>query len=332
MSEKPDTEQLNLSRRKAWRVKPVDRPGLGSILTDRINLKHFFHYWISNNLWNALHLIGHYSLKLLPMDTASAFGARLGQYAIPRFHKIAEVRARATIQRLSPHLTEPEQEALLQENQRSQGRIMTEFSVINRIADHPERLQYFGLEKIEEAARKGPVILAGMHLGNWEIGPIITRSIGLEVHTFYVPPTEGGKAWIAERVRRKNGVRLLPLGQQGMRPALKILQRGGVISTFCDEGFEGRIRGPFFDRKPHIEGNIALIVRLARLTGATICPWYNIRTDGFRFVAHALEPIILPPKSNTGNQLLEDMLMLNAAIEPVVRAHLDQWYFLDSGL
>ncbi|MCL4853406.1 MAG: hypothetical protein KJZ78_18785, partial [Bryobacteraceae bacterium] len=53
---------------------------------------------------------------------------------------------------------------------------------------------------------------------------------------------------------------------------------------------------------------------------------------GFRFEAHALPAITLPPETRPGERLVEDMQLLNAAIEPVVRAHLDQWYFLDSAL
>lgn len=328
-----DLPQENaLTRRKAWIFAAGARPGISAFLTGGTERKRFLRYWIHDNIWNALYLLGHFSIKLLPMDTASALGAWLGRFAIPRFHKVAESRARDTIRQLRPDLSEAEREALLEENQRSQGRIMTEFSVANRIANHPDRIRHHGLDIIDKAVRSGPTIIVSLHLGNWEIGPIILQQINATLHTFYVPPKERAKTWIAKRVRTRAGARLLPLGFQGVRPAVKILREGGVINAFCDEGFGGIIRGPFFDRPPHMEGNIALIIRLARMTGATICPWYTIRTDGFRFEAHALPPITLPPEMRPGERIVEDMHLLNAAIEPVVRAHLDQWYFLDSAL
>lgn len=332
MNDEPPREASNLSRRKAWFFTSGDRPGFSAFRAGGSERERFLRYWVRDNLWNMAHLLGHYSLKLLPMDKVSTLGAALGRFAMPRFHKVAEHRARETVRKLRPDLSEAEREDLVIENQKSQGRIMTEFSVVNRIAEHPDRLQYHGLEIIDEAVRAGPTIIVGLHLGNWEVGPVILKKINVSPHIFYVPPVERAKAWIAERVRTKAGVQFLPPGFQGVRPAVKILRQGGVVSAFCDEGFQGVIRGPFFGRPPHMEGNIALIIRLARMTGATICPWYNIRTDGFRFEARALDPIRLPPEEKSGERFVEDMLLLNATIEPVVLAHLDQWYFLDSAL
>lgn len=325
-------EPKPVSRRRAWIFSRADRPGLADFFAGGARRTAFLRYWVQDNLWNAANLLGHFSMKLLPMDACSAFGARLGVYAIPRYHKKAEKRARDTIRQLRPDLSKEAQEALLIENCKAQGKLMTEFSVVNRIAKHPERLTLHGLEIIEQAVKEGPTIIVGLHLGNWEIGPIILQRIGVSPHAFYVPPVGRAKAWIAERVRTMAGLRFLPPGFQGVRPAVKILREGGVVSSFCDEGFNTVIRGPFFGRPPHMEGNIALVIRLARMTGATICPWYNIRTEGFRFEAHALPPIKLPPEEKPGARALEDMLLLNAAIEPVVRAHLDQWYFLDNSL
>ena len=332
MNDEPPREASNLSRRKAWFFTSGDRPGFSAFRAGGSERERFLRYWVRDNLWNMAHLLGHYSLKLLPMDKVSTLGAALGRFAMPRFHKVAEHRARETVRKLRPDLSEAEREDLVIENQKSQGRIMTEFSVVNRIAEHPDRLQYHGLEIIDEAVRAGPTIIVGLHLGNWEVGPVILKKINVSPPLFYVPPVERAKAWIAERVRTKAGVQFLPPGFQGVRPAVKILRQGGVVSAFCDEGFQGVIRGPFFGRPPHMEGNIALIIRLARMTGATICPWYNIRTDGFRFEARALDPIRLPPEEKSGERFVEDMLLLNATIEPVVLAHLDQWYFLDSAL
>ena len=145
-------------------------------------------------------------------------------------------------------------------------------------------------------------------------------------------PAGRARAWIARRARLKLGYGLLPPGRDGIRPALNILKEGGAISVFCDEGFAGKIRGPFFDRPPHLEGNLAVVARLARLTGATICPCYAVRHSGTSLEGFALEPVILPPENKPGERLIDDVLLLNSVIEPVIRAHLDQWYFLDNAL
>ncbi|MBP1850700.1 lysophospholipid acyltransferase family protein [Rhizobium halophytocola] len=321
-----------IAKRKAWRYEAQDKPGLADLTAGGERRRRFLRYWIQDNFWNGMHLAGHYSMKLLPMDAATAFGARLGLFAIPRFHTSAEKRARATIAKLRPDLDAAAQDALFKENCRTQGRLMIEFSHINRLVHHPERIEIRDLHHIGDSAAAGPVIIVGMHLGNWEIGPTVLTHIGLRPYANYTPPPGRAKAWISERVRRKGGLNFLPPGLQGIRPAVNLLKQGGVISMFCDEGVNGKIRGPLFGRKPHLEGNLALAVRLARMTGATICPWYNLRQDGFRFVAQMLPPITLPPEDKPGARLMEDILLLNGVIEPVVRAHLDQWFFLDNAL
>lgn len=327
-SAKPD-----IAKRKAWRFSRPDAPGFADFMAGGKARKAFVKYWLNDNVWNGLHLAGHYGMKLMPMDVCSNFGARLGLFALPRYHKVAQKRARATIARLCPQMSEAGREALYIENCKAQGRLMTEFSVVNRIARQPERMVLHNPEYIQDAAKAGPIIIVGMHLGNWEIGPIILRQIGVQPYTFYVPPVERAKAWIAERVRSKTGLRFIPPGLQGIRPAVSLLKKGGVVSVFADEAFAGKIRGPLFGRAPHLEGNIALTIRLARMTGATICPWYNVRrSDGFRFDAYALPPFKLPAEAKPGERLVEDIKLLNAVIEPVVLAHLDQWYFLDNAL
>ncbi|WP_175551998.1 lysophospholipid acyltransferase family protein [Pararhizobium antarcticum] len=327
---KPSKSEI--SRRKAWIFSQADRPGLADLFAGGLRGRAFRRYWVTDNFWNGVNLLGFFGMKLLPMDVCSAIGARLGLFAIPRFYKAGEKRARDTIRQLCPEKTAEEQDALFRENCRMQGRLMTEFSVVNRIAKHPERITLHGIDIIDKAVREGPTIIVSMHLGNWEIGPILLQRINVSPHSFYLPPNGRAKAWIAERVRRKAGLQFLPPGFQGVRPAMKILKNGGVINAFCDEGFGGVIRGPLFGREPHMEGNLALVVRLARATGATICPWYNLRTEGFRFVGYALPAIKLPHEETPGARTVDDILLLNAALEPVVRAHLDQWYYLDNAL
>lgn len=43
----------------------------------------------------------------------------------------------------------------------------------------------------------------------------------------------------------------------------------------------------------------------------------NVRKDGFRFEACALDPILLPPESKPGERLLDDIRLLNGTIEPI---------------
>jgi KDO2-lipid IV(A) lauroyltransferase len=321
-----------LAKRKAWRFASAGAPPLSFLFGNGDQRRQLRRYWIDDNLVNAIDLAVHFGLKLLPMDACSNFGAWLGPFAIPRFHKVAVKRGRATLARLLPEKSAEEREAILRRNWEAQGRIMTEFSAINGLLTHPDRITLHDFDRLVGSVRSGPVIIVGMHLGNWEIGPTILHAEGIRPYANYIPPKGRAKAWISARVRTRGGLNFLPPGAEGIRPAVKVLKQGGVISMFCDEGVAGKIRGPLFGRRPHLEGNLAVAVRLARMTGATICPWYNIRGHGLRFDAYFLPPIVLPPEDRPGARIADDILLLNGAIEPVIRAHLDQWYFLDNNL
>ena len=325
-------KKLEAKKRQAWVYTPPEQPPLGDLFSTAERRRKAFRYHITGNLQNLADLALHFGLKALPTDLCSSIGAALGSFVIPRWHKGAVKKAKKNLKRLLPHASEEERDAILKRNWENQGRLMTEFSIIGRLAKPSKRVIWHNVDLIVEAQRKGPVIMVGLHLGNWEIlGPKLVE-LGFKPSANYTPPSGRARAWIADRVRIKLGYRLMPPGKDGIRPAVKILRDGGVISLFCDEGFAGKIRGPFLGKPPHLEGNLAIAVRLARMTQATICPGYILRKQGANFEAFALPPIVLPPETVPGERLIDDVVLLNSVIEPVIRAHLDQWYFLDNAL
>ena len=79
MTEQDSPQENAMARRKAWIFTAGDRPRLSAFLAGGVQRKRFLRYWLHDNIWNGLHLLGHFSLKLLPMDVVSALGARLGR-------------------------------------------------------------------------------------------------------------------------------------------------------------------------------------------------------------------------------------------------------------
>ncbi|HTO33050.1 MAG TPA: lipid A biosynthesis lauroyl acyltransferase [Pararhizobium sp.] len=319
------------TKRQAWVYTAPSAPPLADLFAGGDRRQKALRYHVSGNFKNLFDLAVHFGLKAMPSDWCSAAGAWLGTFAIPRWYAKGVKKARNNLKRLLPNASEAERAAILRRSWQNQGRMMTEFSIVRRLAETPGRVVWHGMDNFVEAHKRGPVIVACLHLGNWELLAPKLVSLGLAPSANYTPPAGRAQAWIARRARLKVGYGLLPPGKDGIRPAINILKDGGVISVFCDEGFAGKIRGPFFGRKPHLEGNLAVVVRLARLTGATICPCYVLRNEGARFEAFALTPLTLPPK-DTSASIIDDVGLLNSIIEPIVRANLDQWYFLDNAL
>lgn len=322
------TRQDDLAGRRAFVWEEPPAPPLADLAAGSEGRRRFARYWIRDTLRDLSVLLSHHALRPLPAAVASALGA-FSFAQSGRFYPGRSRRMRANTARLRPDL---DADAVVRAGWANRGRLMSEFSVLPRL-DTPETLVVEGADHLLEARRRGPVIVLAMHLGNWELLLPVFRRLAVPVATFYMPPESRAEHRIACRVREDFGGTLLPPGVKGVRPALKRLARpDGVVVIFGDEGWDGRIMAPFFGRPTHLAGNLAIAVRLARHSGATIVPTYVTRSSGTRFTCRWLEPIVLPPVVDAGAALPADVERLNAVIEPIVRRHLDQWFFLDHRL
>jgi len=79
-----------------------------------------------------------------------------------------------------------------------------------------------------------------------------------------------------------------------------------------------------------LEGNYAIIARMARKTNALTSPLFIFRENGASFALKALEPLRLPTIDAPEEQLAEDVAFLNAVIELMVGENPEQWHFVDN--
>ncbi|TXJ27365.1 MAG: lipid A biosynthesis lauroyl acyltransferase [Afipia sp.] len=324
-----DTEKkVAAGKRKAWIYEPPKSPAFADLLAGGERRKDFLRYWLYENIDNAIDLFFYFGFMLLPASTCSRLGGRLGQLLAPRFHKGAYGRAAANLKMIKPELTNRELGKLLDAYANSQGRQMAEYSVVPRLARRNVRT--IGTERMLERCNEGPVIFIAPHISNWEVLWHCLLDMGLDVTMNYDPPKRRSRHYIVNRLRKGAGLGILKPGRSFVRPALRILETGGNLLMFCDEGFNGHIRAPFLGRPLHLEGNYALVARMARKTNALIWPLHITRETGARFKLAALEPFKLSTSDETREQLLEDVKLLNAVIEPMVREHPEQWYFIDN--
>ncbi|MGN6776799.1 lysophospholipid acyltransferase family protein [Rhizobium sp.] len=317
-------------KRKAWTYEPPKAPPLADFAAGRDRRKAFLRYWLYENVHNAIDLILYFAFMLLPASLCSDLGGWLGRMLAPRFHKGAYARATANLKMIRPELGDAEIEKLLRAYADSQGRQMAEYSVVPRLARRHVRM--IGTEGLVECCSKGPVIFIAPHISNWEVLWHCLLDMGLDVTMNYDPPKRRSRHYIVNRLRKGAGLGILKPGRSFVRPALRILENGGNLLMFCDEGFNGYIRAPFFGRPAHLEGNYALVARMARRTNALIYPVYIVREKGADFTLRVIEPFVWLEAEETQGQLIEDVNRLNQMIEPIVRKYPEQWYFVDNRL
>ena len=317
-------------KRKAWTYSPPNAPPLADFLAGGDRHRAFLRYWLYENIDNAIDLLFYFAFMLLPARACSALGGWLGRFLAPRFHKGAYARAAANLKMIRPDLSDAELQTRLERYADSQGRQMAEYSVVPRLARR--HVRKIGTEGLVERCAEGPMIFIAPHISNGEVLWHCLLDMGLAVTMNYDPPKRRSRHYIVNRLRKGAGLGILKPGRSFVRPALRILENGGNLLMFCDEGFNGYIRAPFFGRPAHLEGNYAVIARMARKTNALVYPLFIIREGGANFLLQALEPFRLPAMEDAEDRLIEDIRFLNTVIESMVCEYPEQWYFVDNRL
>lgn len=287
-------------------------------------------YWIVDPLVGLYNTVLHYAMRLLPIDACSNLGAFLSFYS-PLFFRESDARARKAWIRLRPQESEPASvDAAMRRLWRCISRTMAEYSVIDRLWD-AGRISVEGIEHMH-AARSAdkPLLIAALHLGNWEAVLVSGIMLGFPGSGIYLPLENRFDMRLAIKTRNRYKGKQVPAGPGALRAALRALhEKQGPFVIYVDEFIRGHVQAPAFGRPLRARGNIAYAARLAAMTNATLIPAYCVRLDdSARFKVHFLPPIELVQTGNRDADVITNVGRIDAVIEPIVRKYLDQWYFL----
>ncbi len=288
-------------------------------------------YWIVDPLVGAYNTTLHYSMRLLSIDACSNLGAFLSFYS-PFFYRESDARARRAWIKLRPEQSDPASvDAAIRRLWRCISRTMAEYSIIDQLWD-AGRISVEGAQHLQAArAAEKPILIAMLHLGNWEVVAVTSIKLGFAGPGIYVPLDNRFDMRLAIKTRKRYSLtQQIPAGPHALRFALGTLrQKREPFGIFVDEFIRGRVHAPAFGRPPRAEGNIAYAARLAAMTHATLIPAYCVRLDdSARFKVHFLPPVELVQTGDRDADILANTGRVDAAIEPIIRKYLDQWYFL----
>lgn len=267
-------------------------------------------------------------LKLLPSPWVTRIGAGLARGVVPRLYPHLQARAEATFRALRPEL---DAQAATAE---SWANIAATFAEMPRILRFWQegRVEVAGEHHLHEARAAGPLLLAGLHLGNPEVLGLTLSKLGLRPVGVATRQPSDFREQVITDIRLRGGGRMIRADRGAGRPALRVLEaREETLLFWMDDYIGGPgggiVRGPSLGRGPRTEGNIPYAVRLARLTGCAILPGYVERLPGTRFRTHFLPPVVLPARGEGSGGLAEGAAALDAVVDAVVRARLTQWLF-----
>jgi len=307
----------------------MSAPSISWLPADRSKRRAAWRYWVTDPVAGAYFHAIHGTIRALPIDVCSWSGAALTRLT-RHFYADSDARARRLWQRMNPALSDKAStDAAINRLWRNVGRTMHEYSVIDRLwADG--RITVDGLEHMHGARDRGqPIVVTPVHLANWEVVLVAGTANGYRGTGIYLPPDNRFMHAIANSVRTRYGARFIPAGPNSLREAMRELRtRDGLFVIHVDEFVRGRVQAPAFGRQLTPASNIFYAVQLAERSGAALIPAYCLRLgDAARFHVTFLPPLAMSSAADKATRARENAEKLNAAIEPVISAHIDQWYF-----
>jgi KDO2-lipid IV(A) lauroyltransferase len=291
-------------------------------------------YWLRDPMQGLADWLPHQAMRLLPTEGASAVGARLGLRG-GRKRQVGSDRVRALLRELRPEASPEAIEALLAAHWSHVGRCFGEFAALSRFRAEG-RIAVEGAEHVLGPWQSGrPLIVAGLHVGNWEVVHAGLAMLGIPFHAIYQRLPNRFRMRIADRARNRSRTSAGSGAAVAVAPTLgavfeahRILEaREAALLYYVDEFWEGRVHAPALGRPLRMDGNIMRAVRLAAATGAALVPAYALRLgDAARFRLTFLPPVEIGPQGRGRAAVLQDIAALDRVVEGVVRAHPEQWF------
>lgn len=180
-----------------------------------------------------------------------------------------------------------------------------------------------GADRARHAAGEGRgVILAGIHLGGWEVATAVPAALlGIPVTVIVA---DDWLAWAIDRRRARAGLSVMYRTEPALRAA-RLLRRGEALLLLGDDeaGSEGRTPAVrFLDGHAILPGGA---VALARLTGAPIVSFHVLPDGPRRWRVRVDEPVAAPGRDEGEPGELRVLQSLADRWSEVIRAHPDQW-------
>ncbi len=261
-------------------------------------------------------------VRALPLPLASRTGAFAWRWLAP-FNK-RHKRALHNLERAFPERDAAWREAVLTRMWSNLGATFAEGFALGRLLDSPDRFDIALSPEVEAALadRRGNVVLASLHTGNWEVAvlPLVWR--GLEPSGIYQkvrnPLVDSDIR--AARLRLYPGG-LLPKGSQTARAVLRNVRGGGMVSIMADLRDRQGVSVPFFGRPAPSTLFPALVARTSKVP---LIAGRVVRLGPARFRIEA-EIVEMPITNDRAADMEDATRRLHALFERWVREHPDQW-------
>jgi len=181
-----------------------------------------------------------------------------------------------------------------------------------------------GKENLDKALAKGKgVILAGAHMGNWELGGSIIASFGYPLYVIALEHKDSRINDFFVQQRTLSDSKVIPVGAQ-LKSCFRVLQRNGILGIVGDRNFsKNGVDMDFFGRKANFPKGAAFF---GLKTGAPVVPTLTLRMKDETFKLVFEKPITCDPGRSGEAGIVSILGQYIRVIEKYIRSYPDQWY------
>lgn len=170
------------------------------------------------------------------------------------------------------------------------------------------------------------IIVVTAHLGNWELGGMVTSLVGYPVNAVALAHDNPRVNQLFLKQREINGIRVIPLGIP-VRRCFSVLSRGELLALLGDRDFSrSRVKINLFGKPTLVPRGPA---ELCLKTAAPIVPAFMIREpdDTYRLIFE--DPIEYQLSGDSRTDLVKITEKIIAVIAKYISRYPEQWYVFD---
>ncbi len=255
----------------------------------------------------------------LPLDFVSNASGLCWRLIAPHLYR--QERALRNLALAYPELSLKEHTRLAADMWENLGRTFAESFHLKEIVDQG-RIRFEPEDQFDALSRKGPFIVCGLHLGNWEIVAAAGKRIGAPITGVYQRlsnPLVDAETQKLRAFLYEGG--LLPKTPVTARTLLRRAQEGGYPAFLADLRDDRGPKVPFFGHPARSNSFPAL---LARTTGLPLFAGVAFRLPNVRFVIRAAE-VPVPRTNDRAADAIAATAALQAQFEAFIREAPEQW-------
>jgi lauroyl/myristoyl acyltransferase len=169
---------------------------------------------------------------------------------------------------------------------------------------------------------KGPHVVVGVHLGNFDLVGQALGASGWRAQVLSVADPNGGYRWQNE-MRARNGLEMTPVTIESLKSAARRLSDGGTVLTGIDRPLPGaELRPRFFGAPASVP---VLHVRLAMRASAPVVVISALKREDGLYELQASEPLVMTGSVKNPDDVLGNAERALKVAEELIKRAPRQW-------